>query len=89
MGNENVLTVHHVDLIQQLEHAISTTLDIFGVEAENCFLHTCANKVDKQVRHSRKLIECPISLHLMLMAEIQPYSFSKIHFQQRLTSLEL
>ena len=82
MGKENVLTVHHVDLIQQPEDTISATLDIVGVEAENCFLHTCANKVDKQVRHSRKLIEWPMSLHLMLMVGIQLYGFSKIHFHQ-------
>ena len=77
VGKGNVLTVHHRDLIHQPEDTISAILDFLGVEAEESFLQTCADKVYKQVRRSRNLIEWPKRLRLMVRIGIQPYNFLK------------
>ncbi len=73
IGKDNVLLVHHKDLVHSPVETIATITSFLGVPSEEKYLQMCADKIYKNVSRSRKLVIWPSDLRRMVESRMHNY----------------
>jgi len=77
IGENNILNIHHRDLVLHPEQTIKTITTFLGVDSDEKYLKTCAEKIFKNVSKSRYLVAWPEGYKDMVASRMQEFSMLK------------